>query len=215
MIGLLLQPVVTRVWRTSIDQCMNRAMRILAPLIGTLGNVGGGIGSGVDSSRSDRWPWALNCDGRLNGIDFNTSRLPFEDASLDAVVCEQVIEHLHNTTWFVSELNRVLKPNGTLVLSTENLASWPNLLALLSGCAPFSTQPCCGRYRGGWKVEELPHTWNVADNHPCYSGMSGHVRVLTARQLIGMLREGGFTIQKVYYFGFKHFILIHANKTPL
>lgn len=38
----------------------------------------------------------------------------------------------------LSEIWRVLKPGGVLVVSTENLASWHNIFALLLGWQPFS-----------------------------------------------------------------------------
>lgn len=53
-------------------------------------------------------------------IDLSKS-LPFEDASFDVVVLQEVIEHLPCHLSIVSELSRVLKPGGTLLLSTPNL----------------------------------------------------------------------------------------------
>jgi len=46
--------------------------------------------------------------------------LPFPDASYDAVVSLQVIEHLRRPREFVSECARVLRPCGRLILSTPN-----------------------------------------------------------------------------------------------
>ena len=46
--------------------------------------------------------------------------LPFPDASFDAVVSFQVIEHLQRPREFVSECARVLRPGGLLLLSTPN-----------------------------------------------------------------------------------------------
>ena len=65
-------------------------------------------------------------------------RLPFEDGTFDAVVSNQVIEHVFDTDHFVAESHRVLKPGGLLVASTENLASWHNVAALALGWQPFS-----------------------------------------------------------------------------
>jgi SAM-dependent methyltransferase len=41
--------------------------------------------------------------------------LPFDTASFDVVVCEQVLEHLHDPQGVVDEIARVLKPDGLLI----------------------------------------------------------------------------------------------------
>jgi SAM-dependent methyltransferase len=64
--------------------------------------------------------------------------LPFDDERFDVVVSNQVLEHLADTDAFVSEVARVLRPGGVAAVSTENLASWHNIAALLLGWQPFS-----------------------------------------------------------------------------
>jgi SAM-dependent methyltransferase len=59
--------------------------------------------------------------------------------SVDVVSANQVIEHVVNVDAFVDECNRLLKPGGVAVISTENLAAWPNVVALALGSEPFST----------------------------------------------------------------------------
>ena len=46
--------------------------------------------------------------------------LPFQDASFETVICSQVIEHIPNTDDAMSELVRVLKPGGRLILGTPD-----------------------------------------------------------------------------------------------
>lgn len=66
-----------------------------------------------------------------------TKRLPFNDASIDAIFCEEVIEHvgLDSGRFMLTECRRVLKPNGILRLITPDL-DW------FSGHAPDSIQSC-------------------------------------------------------------------------
>jgi len=50
----------------------------------------------------------------------NIETLPFRDEEFDLVLCTQVIEHLLDPAAGVLELARVLKPRGTLVITTDN-----------------------------------------------------------------------------------------------
>ncbi|WP_019203922.1 bifunctional 2-polyprenyl-6-hydroxyphenol methylase/3-demethylubiquinol 3-O-methyltransferase UbiG [Tsukamurella sp. 1534] len=50
----------------------------------------------------------------------NLAELPLEDASMDAVVNFQVIEHLWDQPQFLREVARVLRPGGELAISTPN-----------------------------------------------------------------------------------------------
>ena len=49
--------------------------------------------------------------------------LPFQNNSLDLVVCSEVLEHLHHYNDAVKEIHRVLKPGGKFYASVP--ASWP------------------------------------------------------------------------------------------
>jgi SAM-dependent methyltransferase len=203
----LLRPIVEIVRNYGIRACESKALEIAHSLaVRTLVNVGGG-------RNSVRWAAAQNCDGLLDpALDFNTCSLAWRDGSVDLVVCEQVIEHLHNTTWFLSELHRILRPGGHLLLSTENLASLPNIFALLCQKAPFSTQAVCGRFIGGWRDGEAGYGIERAPNHPAFSGVRGHVRVMTVGQLRTLLEWSRFKILSKHGFGGNHYVLLHAQQ---
>lgn len=65
----------------------------------------------------------------------NVVGLPFRTASFDAVVSMQVVEHLWDQPGYIAECARVLRPGGTLVIST------PNRLTFSPGHAPEDGPP--------------------------------------------------------------------------
>ena len=48
-------------------------------------------------------------------------RMPFSDASMDIVLITQVLEHVSEPIAVISEIRRVLKPGGTLLLSVPSI----------------------------------------------------------------------------------------------
>jgi len=119
---------------------------------------------GISASMSD-----LECD-----------RLPFDDASMDAIHCGEVIEHLVDTDHLMEEIRRVLAPGGICVLSTPNLAAWHNRIALLFGFQPFLSQVSF-RFAPG-RVPTSP------------GDGGGHLRMFTHRALIEFIRLHGFEV---------------------
>ncbi len=45
--------------------------------------------------------------------------LPFEDSSFEFILCTEVLEHLHSPQKAIDEMYRILKPKGTLILTTR------------------------------------------------------------------------------------------------
>ena len=75
-----------------------------------------GVDLDVDAAREAVKECAENAAVLLgNGIG-----LPFADESFDVVTSFETLEHLHDREAFLAELERVLRPQGTLLLSTPN-----------------------------------------------------------------------------------------------
>jgi glycosyltransferase involved in cell wall biosynthesis/predicted SAM-dependent methyltransferase len=67
---------------------------------------------------------------------------PYQNEHFMVVLCCELLEHLPTDPMFMmGEINRILKPGGSLVLTTPNIASLRSIAALLQGFHPqlFST----------------------------------------------------------------------------
>jgi len=124
----------------------------------------------------------------LNVVRCNieTEELPFTDNSFDAIVFNELFEHLRiNPIFTLSEVLRVMKPSGTLMLSSPNLKSLGGIKNFLFKNKAFS---CSGNiYAEYQKLENLGHM--------------GHVREYTTTEVIEFLQNIGFTITGVIYRG--------------
>jgi glycosyltransferase involved in cell wall biosynthesis/SAM-dependent methyltransferase len=70
-------------------------------------------------------------------FDAERDPFPYADAAFDTVLCCELIEHLVNDPMaMMSEINRILKPGGHLVLTTPNIVSARALSAILQGYHP-------------------------------------------------------------------------------
>jgi SAM-dependent methyltransferase len=142
--------------------------------------------------------------------------LPLAPSTADVVIMSELIEHLVDTDTALDQAWRVLKPGGSLLLSTPNLAAWYNRGLLVMGIQPvFSEVSLRGVYgRPGSQV-------------------AGHLHMFTKRALIGLLAARGFgnvTVKGARYHdvprplrpldrafcawpGAASILLVHARKT--
>lgn len=117
-------------------------------------------------------------------VDVDTEKLPFSDNFFDAITALEVIEHLFDPDHFLEEVRRVLKPGGLFILSTPNLASIHNRIALLLGYQPFPTS-VSARMNIGRLYE--PDSKQSLD----------HIRLFTLRSLKELLRIHEFKIIEI------------------
>lgn len=82
-------------------------------------------------------------DGEIDFMKCNvTQRLPFADEAFDYVLLAEVIEHLSNPHDVLGEIQRILKQEGQLILSTPNILSLKSRFRyLFEGCYDFFREP--------------------------------------------------------------------------
>jgi hypothetical protein len=67
-------------------------------------------------------------------FDAEVDEFPYPDGSFDVVVFSELIEHLSlNPVWALSEIHRVLRPGGHVIITTPNAISLERLSYLLRG----------------------------------------------------------------------------------
>lgn len=116
-------------------------------------------------------------------VDFEVEPLPFADDAVDVVVFNEVFEHLRIDPIFTfTEVRRVLKPQGTLLLSTPNLTSWKGwwFFAVKGRLAPDV-------YDAYEKLRTLGHM--------------GHVRLYSPSEVATFLRKMGFAVLLIIHRG--------------
>lgn len=79
----------------------------------------------------------LKTSNLLVSIDLESDIYPFEDSSTDFILCGEVIEHMDVDPMFMlAECNRILKPGGTLLITTPNCCSARNFWKIAQGYRP-------------------------------------------------------------------------------
>lgn len=118
-------------------------------------------------------------------VNYDTEPLPMENDSVDAIICNEVFEHMrHNLIFTFKEAHRVLKPGGELHITTPNLLSAQGYYNLLVRQLGYSC------------ADDLFHEWNKIEE----IGHMGHVREYTSREVSLFLTKVGFKVERVNFF---------------
>ena len=114
-------------------------------------------------------------DGDIICFDSERDIFPFQDNHFDIVLFTEVIEHFSvDPMHAISEINRILKPGGKLLLSTPNICSWKSIHRALAGEQP------------GLFVQYMRH-----------GGTDRHNREYTANEIKQLVQDAGFDATKL------------------
>ena len=104
-------------------------------------------------------------------------RYPYPDEYFDTVLCCELLEHMATDPMhMMSEIHRILKPNGTLVLTTPNAVSIRALHAILLGVHP-----------------------NLFSKYvmPTLLPETKHIKEYTPKELMRLFSDAGFSLQYI------------------
>lgn len=156
-------------------------MQITPALRGLLGYAevrGGYMGCAGEWHRSS----VSSIDGEeftctIDLFNCEVDRYPYPSESFDTVICCELLEHLaKDPMHMMSEIHRILKPNGTLVLTTPNAVSIRALRAVMQGVHP-----------------------NLFNKYvmPVLLPETKHVREYTPKELLRLFADSGFSVQYI------------------
>ena len=114
-------------------------------------------------------------------VDVENQPIPFREGTFDIVLMSEVLEHLYRRpTFFLNNINKVLKGGGCLILTTPNFLSFYHRILMLRGIIPLYPW-----IRGDPLTDKEPH---------------GHqFKLYTMEEVVSWLEVSGFKVQEKYY----------------
>ncbi len=189
--------------RSATVQMIGSVARALAPLrgkeLGSMLDIGCGFG-GLTRSVADyigaREVYGIDVDTnalaeaetkgvRTRHVDVANCPLPFDDGSLGLVISFGMFDYLPFYDSVVKEIARVVTPDGFVLVSLPNLASWHNRLFLMMGYQPRDVEVSNEKLVG-------VHPWYNADEVP-----TGHVHTVTVPAFEELMCFHGFTTVRI------------------
>lgn len=80
---------------------------------------------------------------KIINVNLEHNTFHFQDQEIEVIICNQILEHLKNIFLPLSEMDRVLRIGGHLIIGIPNLAALHNRLFIL-----FGRQPSCNIIMG-------------------------------------------------------------------
>jgi len=166
--------------KLSTDKILRSALKSLSEkkpdLSGNYLDIGSGTGELIDlvKSKFDVKCFAVdytnsliaNKDQKVDIVDLNECKLPYEDNFFDAITFTEVIEHLEDHRKILKEINRVLKKDGVLVVTTPNILNLKSrvrffLIGFYNLFGPMHVKESELHSAGGISIQSLIFIWHT------------------------------------------------------
>jgi SAM-dependent methyltransferase len=115
-------------------------------------------------------------------VSADVGAMPLRDASVNLVVCKDLIEHLPNPEKLVKEASRILVPEGLFIIATPNLYGFTSLTARF---LPVTLSKFVWRYWRKRKMPDFPFIYKAN----------------TARAFRRLASENSLEIDEIIYIG--------------
>ena len=119
-------------------------------------------------------------------LDVDESNLPFHSNTFDFIFCGNLIELVADADHLLTELYRVLKKSGILIITFPNICSWGSRVAVLLGYLPYysriSTKYDLGKFMGKTKKGDS----------------TGFIRLFSLRSFIKLASFYNLTVIKTF-----------------
>lgn len=120
--------------------------------------------------------------------DFENEGIKLKPESVDIIFAGEVIEHVYDPDFFLSEANKALKKGGYLMMTTPNLCAWFNRILMIFGIQPLFLEPSTkSKLIGAGILKKFKK-----ESQPV-----GHVRIFTLEALKDLLKENGYQLLTV------------------
>lgn len=132
----------------------------------------------------------------------DVAKTPFDDASFDVIVCDNVLEHIESPDAFFSEVSRLLKPGGFFLGKTPNKFHY---MPMVASCTPLWFHRLYNRLRGRSGEDTFPTFYRLnapadiaahASNHglridsiELSEGRPEYLRIFPPFYLVGIVYE--------------------------
>lgn len=136
---------------------------------------------------------------KIKLIDFDlenvgSRKIKIKNNSSDIAILTDVIEHLSKPNLVLEEINRILKINGKLIITTDNVSRLTNLISIIKGKTPYVPLLESDIYfNGHWRP---------------------HYREYSKIELVKLLEWSGFEMVEHNYYDSK-FGMYYLNKNKL